>query len=55
MATSANIYAEILPDTVLLTKDQIEKLLQYHVSKRVTNSDYIKQFKLLRRDNSRRL
>ena len=55
MATLTDTFAEILPDAVPLTVDQIAKLPQYNVSKRVTNSDYLKQFQLLRKDNSRRL
>ena len=55
MATSTDTFAEILSDAVLLTVDQIAKLPQYNVSKRVTNSDFLKQFQLLRKDDSRRL
>ena len=44
MATSTDTFAEILPDTVLLTVDQIAKLPQHNVSKRVTTSNYLKQF-----------
>ena len=55
MATSTDTFAEILSDAVPLTVDQIAKLPKHNVSKRVTTSDFLKQFQLLRKDDSRRL